>query len=32
MVSFKEGIAITQKSSHEYGAHFHNNWCIGSGQ
>ncbi|KAK7721880.1 hypothetical protein SLS63_009405 [Diaporthe eres] len=30
MVSFQEGIAVTQKSSHEYGAYFHDNWCIGS--
>ncbi|KAI7786420.1 putative trehalose-phosphate synthase (udp-forming) [Diaporthe eres] len=30
MVSFQEGIAVTQKSSHEYGAYFHGNWCIGS--
>ncbi|KAL1864905.1 hypothetical protein Daus18300_007472 [Diaporthe australafricana] len=30
MVSFQQGIAIKPKSSHEYEAHFHDNWCIGS--
>lgn len=32
MVSLKDGIAIEPTSSHEYSAHFHDRWCIGSGQ
>ncbi|KAG8623058.1 hypothetical protein KVT40_008034 [Elsinoe batatas] len=30
MVSFAEGTAVKQVSSHTYEAHFHDNWCIGS--
>lgn len=30
MVTFQQGISIKPKSSHEYEAHFHDNWCIGS--
>lgn len=32
MVSFAEGISVKPSSSHTYQAHFHDNWCIGSGK